>query len=184
MPLQQQRFRIADDCLESRFDSVREGYAAFLSRYTWDWFCTFTFRVPTHPEAARKYYSVWLACLNRRVFGNGWWRLQKSVYWCLAYERHRSGALHMHALVGHPLRDLNHAANRLQFMDLWFGLGKDGRAGNGVNGAAGFSPAKGPGIARIFRADNRCAVSAYVSKYVVKGGEIDLGGSLGRFYAT
>ncbi|HKV96871.1 MAG TPA: hypothetical protein VJR90_05195 [Gammaproteobacteria bacterium] len=90
----------------------------------------------------------------------------------------------MHALIGHPLRDLNNAANRLKFMDLWFGLGKSGCAGNGDNGEAGFSSAKGPGIARIFRANNRCAVSAYVSKYVVKGGEIELGGSLGRFYAT
>jgi len=175
------RYRIATDLDQPAFNSVQSAYAWFLSRYTWDWFATFTFRVSTHPEAARKYYAVWLARLNRCVHGSGWYRSKKSVYWSLAYERHQSGALHMHALLGNPVSDLNTRANRLQFMDFWHSLGSEGNCD--TRGGC-VSPAKGPGFARIYRANNRYAVSAYVSKYVAKGGEIELGGSLGRLFAS
>ena len=181
MLLAQQRFRIADPVADVGFTSLQAAYAGFLSRYSWDWFCTFTFRCATHPEAARKYFGLWVSLLNRHLFGTNWYRKGKSVFWVLAYERHQSGALHMHALVSHPVSDLNYRARRLEFMDLWNGLGKaDVRSPLGRL----ISSAKGPGFARIAAADNRCAVSAYVSKYVTKGGEIELGGSIGQEFVS
>lgn len=181
MLLAQPRYVIAQDVADCELTDLRAAWGAFLSRYTWDWFCTFTFRAATHPEAAFKYFRVWLSALNRTAHGVRWYKRGLSVYWCLAYERHQSGALHMHALIGNPMFDLNVRARRLQFMDCWFSLGD---AGYTLRGSRRFMPARGPGFARIMVPNSINAVSNYCSAYVGKGTEIDLGGSIGRFCAT
>jgi hypothetical protein len=72
------------------------------------------------------------------------------VTWARATELQRRGAIHFHALVA-GVGDLR----RLTMMDEW---------------------AKLAGWARIRAVQRQDLVRKYVSKYVAKGGEIDLGG--------
>jgi hypothetical protein len=72
------------------------------------------------------------------------------VLWSKAIEYQRRGTLHFHALIGPELlKDVNH----FEYMNLWYN--------------------KGNGFARIYPYDPEKA-EWYVSKYVVKGGEIDI----------
>ena len=80
----------------------------------------------------------------------------------LAWEYQRRGVLHFHALFG-DVEDLNVRLRRLDWMDRWMALGQ---------------PA---GFARIEAIDSQEAVRKYVTKYVVKGGQIDLSSSLKSF---
>jgi hypothetical protein len=84
------------------------------------------------------------------------------VFWVLAWEYQKRGVLHFHALLG-DVEDLNNRARRLDWMDVWHGFGP---------------PA---GFARIEEIQSQHAVHDYVTKYVVKGGQIDLSGSLRSF---
>lgn len=70
--------------------------------------------------------------------------------WVLAVERHKSGEIHLHALISGvgPTR-------RLTWMDKWCDL-----------------DARSTGWARIRTVESNNAVARYVSKYVAKGGEL------------
>lgn len=143
--------------------SLAEAWSIFLSRYTWDWFCTFTFREPTHPEAAAKAFRYFTNELNKRVHGRNWQKRQDGgVYWVRALEWQRRDVLHYHALMG-DVEDLNARTRRLEWMDWW-----------NLPQHFGFAKIELP-IARV-------AVANYVSKYVTKGGEVDVSDNL-RSYA-
>jgi hypothetical protein len=140
---------------------LAESWTSFLSRYHWDWFCTFTFREAPHPEAADKLFRFWLSELNRSLYGRRWAaHPDGGVYWVRALEWQKRDVLHYHALLG-DVKDLNESAKRLHWMDRW-------------NELAGFAKIEVP--------HGRGAVAAYVAKYVAKGGEIDVSVNL-RSYA-
>jgi len=127
------------------------------------WFCTFTFTENVHPERAAKLFRLFIRRLNRTLYGAHFERRGcEGVYWVLASEYQQRGVLHFHALLG-DVQDLNSRARRLSWMDEWEGFGR---------------PA---GFARIEAVDSQDAVRAYVTKYVVKGGQIDFGRSLRSF---
>ena len=137
--------------LRSSFPTrVRDAWAEFLGRWAWEWFCTLTFSEAVHPEKGEKCFRVWIARVNDRVFGRHWRRRKRGVTWARATELQRRGAIHFHALVA-GVGDLR----RLTMMDEW---------------------AKLAGWARIRAVQRQDLVRKYVSKYVAKGGEIDLGG--------
>jgi hypothetical protein len=134
--------------------ALKEAWVELLSRYTWDWFCSFTFRGDIlHPEKAGKKFSVLVAKINRTLYGQRYYKHGKSIRWVRAIEMQKRGVLHYHALLaGERLQELR----RLTFMDEWDGLA---------------------GWARIEPLRSSQAVYRYVSKYVTKGGEIDIGGN-------
>ena len=150
--------------IRSTSDELAAVWADFLAKFDMQWFCTFTFREPVHPEAADKKFRVWISRLNRELYGRRWYRDSfKQVFWIRALEYQKRSVLHYHALCGDS-KDLNEHARRLSFMDEWYQLA---------------------GIARIDAiapgAESHAAVRAYCSKYVAKGGEVDLSPSL-RWY--
>lgn len=150
--------------IRSSADDLALTWAEFLGRFNMQWFCTFTFREGTHPEAADKKWRVWVSKLNRRLYGPRWHRHAfKQVFWIRALEWQKRDVLHYHALVGDH-DDLNNRVRRLTMMDEWFSLA----------GIARIDPIQ-PGE------ESEHAVRAYVSKYVAKGGELDLSPSL-RWY--
>lgn len=133
---------------------LKEAWVEFLSRYTWDWFCSFTFRGEIlHPEKAGKTFSVLISKINRALYGRRYYQHKKSIRWVRAIEMQKRGVLHYHALLaGDRLQSLR----RLTFMDKWDELA---------------------GYARIEPLRSSQAVYSYISKYVIKGGEIDIGGN-------
>jgi hypothetical protein len=139
--------------------AIREAWVEFLSRYPMHWFCTLTFRNSVHPERAVKVFRLWVNEINRSLYGKRWAQRGQGIYWFLAWEYQKRGVLHFHALLG-DTENLNDRARRLTWMDRWFELA---------------------GIARIEDIKNRAAIDRYVSKYVVKGGQIDSSETLKSF---
>jgi hypothetical protein len=132
--------------------ALRNDWIAFLGRWEWEWFCTFTFRDLVHPEAADKRFRVLISQANRVLYGVRWAHYGRGLRWVRALEYQKRDVIHYHALLA-GVQDLR----RLTWMDRWHELA---------------------GYARIEPIESTAAVSRYVSKYVVKGGEIDLGGPL------
>ena len=108
------------------------------------------------PERALILFKVWCSKLSRQIYGPRWHKREPyGVTFVVAIEYHKSGQIHLHALifgVGET--------RRLTWMDHWHALDE----------LAGF--------ARIVAVGNNEAVSNYVTKYVTKGGEVDLSGNL------
>jgi len=132
--------------------ALRDGWIRLLERWQWEWFCTFTFRDMVHPEAADKRFRVLISQANRVLFGTMWYKRNQGLRWVRALEYQKRDVIHYHALMA-GVQDLR----RLTWMDRWHELA---------------------GYARIESIESAAAVARYVSKYVVKGGEIDLGGPL------
>ncbi len=145
--------------LSAEADRLRDAWGTFLGRWAWDWFVTLTFKEAPHPEQADKLFRVFVSKLNRKLYGVRWAKHRKGVRWARATEFQRRGAIHFHALMG---GDGLATERRLFWMDVWHGLG----------GAAGF--------ARIEVPESQGAVLGYCSKYVAKGGSIDLSPTMGR----
>ena len=132
--------------------ALRDAWITLLERWEWEWFCTFTFRDLVHPESADKRFRVLISQANRVLYGHRWYKKGEGIRWVRALEYQKRDVIHYHALLA-AVKDLR----RLTWMDRW-------------NELAGY--------ARIEPVDCTAAVARYVSKYVVKGGEIDLGGPL------
>jgi hypothetical protein len=132
--------------------ALRDAWIVFLGRWQWEWFCTFTFREIVHPEAADKRFRVLISQANRVLYGHRWHQHGAGLRWVRALEYQKRDVIHYHALLA-GVQDLR----RLFWMDRWHELA---------------------GYARIEPIASADAVHRYVSKYVVKGGEIDLGGPL------
>jgi len=142
---------------------LTDAWQDFIARFPMNWFCTFTFTDSVHPERAGKLFRLFIRKLNRYLYGSHFERKgHAGVFYVLASEYQKRGVLHFHALIG-DVEDLNARARRLDFMDLWLGFGP---------------PA---GIARIEEIKNQDAVRGYVTKYVTKGGQIELSPSLRSF---
>lgn len=135
-------------------DTFIHVWAEFLDEWPWDWFTTHTFRHEIYPEAANKVWNRWIHQLNRHVFGVRYTnRPHDGVTWARGLEYQRRGVIHFHALLGR----IPSTTRRLDWMDKWTKLA---------------------GYARIQPYDPTRGARYYLSKYVLKGGEIDLGGPL------
>lgn len=129
-------------------------WGEFLSVWPWSWFTTHTFRRETHPESANKVWRLWIHQLNRQIFGPRYYkRSSDGVIWARGSEYQQRGALHYHALIGR-VPDWVH---RLDWLDAWDDLA---------------------GFARVEPYDPSKGARFYLGKYVLKGGEVDLGGPL------
>lgn len=141
-----------------------------MGRVSWEWFCTWTFRDNIAPEAAEKRYRTLVSKVNRHAYGNRWFAQGRGVQWVNALERQRRGVLHFHSLWrGVKWMDgTPRALGRFDVMKLWEMLNGFERRDDGR-----LIP---KGIARVFNVRSTEAVKRYCAKYVVKGGEIDVGG--------
>jgi hypothetical protein len=95
---------------------------------------------------------VLISQANRVLFGVRWAKYGGGLRWCRALEYQKRDVIHYHALIT-GVQDLR----RLFWMDRWHELA---------------------GYARIEPIESSAAVSRYVSKYVIKGGELDLSPNL------
>ena len=143
---------------KSQEQLLRDAWANFLSAYKFQWFATLTFETNVHPEAALKRWRFFTNQLNRALYGRRWQKKEHGgIYWILGIEYQKRGVIHFHALMG-AINDLNEIASRLSWMDYW-------------NELAGF--------ARIEAIRSNEAALRYVTKYVVKGGDIEFSRNLG-----
>ena len=135
---------------------LRSAYGEFVARWDWEWFATFTFAHATHPERALKLFRVWRSILSREIYGRRWYKRHPyGVRSVVAVEFHKSGQIHLHALLA-GVGDIR----RLTYMDKWEDL--DRIAGH----------------PRIYPVENNEAVSSYVTKYVTKDGDVYLSENL------
>lgn len=120
-----------------------------------------TFENSVHPERGNKTWRYWVNQLNREIFGRHWQGTNhRGVFWVRGSEYQQRGVLHYHALIS-AVVDLNELARRLSWLDTWRRI-------------AGFSEIEAV-------ADN-IAVVKYVTKYVVKGSDVDVSENLHRYY--
>jgi len=150
----------------------REALAGMICSLPWDWYCTLTFSSPliTTQLADRK-YRRWINHINREVLGSHY---KRGVPWIRATEFQRSGRIHYHALLGQV-----HALRRLSWMDYWEKgwpelkieslETKTGRALTSYE-----VPPDGCGYARIWPYRSTGGAAHYLTKYLLKGGVIDL----------
>jgi hypothetical protein len=155
-------------------ERVRHGWGELLSRYPWDWFATLTFRrdVGVGAESASRNFKTWLyesllqEALRRDLAtrasasskAKGVWpnlyrkkrRAAVPVY-VLGIEEHQDGVIHLHALVRLPAM-LSKASRRAAHGVWW----------------------TRHGFARIEPPKSQGEVASYVSKYVVKDGELEI----------
>jgi hypothetical protein len=111
----------------SPLQQLRQGWVDFLGRWEWHWFCTLTFdpersnspNGSVHPEKALKCFRRFVNELNCTLFGKNWKRRGEGVYWVVALEPHKSGLLHIHALVGASV-NLNDALYRSTWKEWWY----------------------------------------------------------------
>jgi hypothetical protein len=143
------------------------AWGAFLGRWLWDLFGNHTFRDDVHPEAAAKRFRLFISILNRKLYGPRWHKHGTGIRWVAAMERQARGVVHFHSLLGGSPELVELMRSTWKPSDQYRGAWV-----NEVNGLwdqlAGF--------AKIEVIDSPDAVRGYVSKYVIKGGEIELGG--------
>lgn len=154
-------------------ECLRQSWGVLLMRWPWDWFCSFTFREALiGPEYICKAFRGWwygvlleeaeargmarvLPDKSRRgswVRGYARGQAWAMGQWALAVEPHKSGKLHCHALCRLPKW-----CGDASYMNAAWAWKRD-------HGFCRVEPPRG----------QRGAVTRYVSKYVVKGGEVEL----------
>jgi len=152
------KVRLGDDLPKSQKQLLRDSWVTFLSKYEFQWFATLTFEINVHPEAALKRWRFFTNQLNRSLYGRRWQKKEHGgILWILGIEFQKRGVVHFHALMG-AVDDLNARARRLTWMDYW-------------NELAGF--------ARIEAIRSDEAALRYVTKYVIKDGDIEFSKNLG-----
>ena len=145
---------LSGEVLRRPGDELRQGWVQYLEQFPWEWFCTMTFAGFPHPEQADKAWRFLQCKVNRRLYGRNWYKNRKGLGWCRATEKQERGAIHFHALVL-GAGDLR----RLDVVDLW---------------------GEHFGFAKVEVPRRHECVRRYVSKYVLKEGDIELGGFLNQ----
>lgn len=135
-----------------RTERLQAAWVHFLGGYDWQWFTTCTFREAVHPERADKAFRYWVGLIDESRLGKYYRRKeQRRARWVRALEWQKRDVLHYHALVGNLGEYDSEEAVRRVWADVWNQIG---------------------GFAKV-DAYQSGGVLAYVSKYVVKGGQID-----------
>ena len=130
-------------------NTLQDAWIKFIRKLEpLQWFCTFTFREQVHPEQADRRYKRFIHQVNEFYFGKRYREKGLGAYHVRALEMQRRGVIHFHSLIGGAIKP----EHRFYFMESW----------NRDNG-----------FARIFPYNPKGA-PGYVSKYVVKGGELDI----------
>ncbi len=134
----------------------------------WQQFWTLTFRIEeagrtggVHPEKADKAFRFFASCINREIYGPKWsTKSHGGIQWARGQEFHKDGRLHFHAVAAAPTDDLNRLMSRYQWHEFWF---------------------KEFGRNRIEAPRSQLDITGYVSKYVTKGGVVDVSKNFGAW---
>jgi len=136
--------------------SSRLAWSEWLSVEKWDVFLTLTDPGLSHPEAMSKRWRYFENSVNRKLYGNNFKRRGQGIETIVGLERQIRGSVHAHGLIrlpDHDVKDPN------QFS--WKYWQK-------------FATDLG-GWARLDIPRSSDDVVAYVTKYVVKGGDLIIG---------
>lgn len=138
---------------ETELNDLRHMWTEWLGLFEpWEWFGTFTFAELKGEEWRDQRFRKWMSKLNRAVFGKHYSTKNSGLYWVRSTEHGKYGRVHFHALIGgfykRPLIEL--------IPETWAHIWEDTT-----------------GFARVEAIRTEGAVRSYVSKYAVKGGEID-----------
>jgi len=138
---------------------LKEAWINFIKRYEpFNWYVTLTFKEPKHPESADKAFFRWIRHINECIYGRRYREKKKGVTWIKCMEYQKRDVIHFHCLIGDPHL---YKLKRFNFMNAW--KTDCYRSKELVNG-----------FATIFKYDATRGAVNYCSKYVLKGGEIDL----------
>jgi hypothetical protein len=143
--------------------ALRCGWTDLLNRWPWDLFGTHTFRGDVHLDAAARIFDRFISILNRELYGPRWYKHGDGICWVRAMERQTRGVIHFHSMLADS-RLVEFYEARVQ--------GESARRPNALNETWNSLA----GYARIEPIRSQEAVTHYLTKYVAKGGEIDVGG--------
>jgi len=141
-----------------KFVSVREAYGEWIGRQPWDLFVTLTSEKQTHPEAMLKRFRYCMNKASDHVYGRHWDKRGTGLQWVTGLERTKQGWPHSHAVVRFPGVSIAGQEGRAIF-DLGYWQKR-------MTNTGGFAWLQIPRSGQ--------AVVNYVTKYVVKDGELEL----------
>jgi len=134
-----------------------EGWVGFIERFEpYHWFVTLTFKDDVTNVRANKQFARFMRRLNEALYGRRYREKGLGLPYVNARERQKRGTPHFHTLIGGDVWKLR----RMIYKELW----------EGWNGKI-FTR---NGMARVLPYDREQGARMYVSKYVLKGGEIDV----------
>jgi len=137
--------------------TLQEAWVEFIECFEpYHWYVTLTFKNAVTNTRANKQFHRYMRRINEALFGKRFRDKGLGVPYVNARERQFRGTPHFHTLIGGDVWKLR----RLSYMDLW-----DKGEGRKFNAN---------GYARIWPYDKEQGAKVYVSKYIVKGGEIDV----------
>jgi hypothetical protein len=138
---------------------LQEAWTGYLAQRPWDLFLTLTSESRTHPEALHKRFRYVVHEMAREIYGRPATRRCCPIEYVNGIERHKSGWPHSHALLRCPDVDL---AQRQQFsLAYWQKF---------ICDTGGWCWLERP-LAQV-------DVVRYVTKYVVKDGDLELSPNL------
>ena len=138
---------------------LQQAWVEFIERFQpYGWFVTLTFKESKHPEQADRAFFRWIRNINESLYGRRYRECNKGVTWIKCIEYQKREVLHFHVLVGSPML---YKLKRLDFMKVWETGSKIGDTI--ING-----------YARILKFNAHGGAINYCSKYVFKGGEVDV----------
>lgn len=137
---------------------IETAWIEFLKGHAWQWFGTFTYKDAVHPEAADKQFRLW----SRRLDESNGIHMKKPrdsarrCIWVRGLEWQKRDVLHYHALLGNVGAFKGETCMKLAELE-WLTISG--------------------GFARIDQCRDDGALQ-YVTKYAVKGGEVDFSANL------
>lgn len=138
--------------------SLRGTWGAWIGGQPWDLFVTLTSEKQTHPEAMLKRFRYCMNKASDHVYGRSRDANATRAQWVVGLERTKQGWPHSHAVVRFPGTDIRGQEGRnvfdLGYWQKW------------MTNTGGFAWLELP------RSEQ--AVVQYVTKYVVKDGELEL----------
>ena len=138
---------------------LKDAWINFIKRFEpFYLYVTLTFKEPKHPEAADKAFFKWIRYINECLYGRRYREKKKGVTYIKCMEYQKRDVIHFHCLIGDPHLDKSMIWD---FMKAW--ETDCHRSKELVNG-----------YARIYEYNAARGAVNYCSKYVLKGGEIDL----------
>jgi len=143
----------------SRHDTLFEAWVKFIERFLpYYWFVTLTFKDDIPNSTANRIVARYMRGINEDLYGRRFRNKGLGLPYILARERQKRGTPHFHLLVGGDCWKLL----RKKYKQLWEGYDEETETITRY------------GFARIEKYNRKKGAMRYVSKYVLKGGEIDV----------
>ena len=139
--------------------TAREAWTEWLSAAPWDLFVTLTDGGYPHPETMLKRGRYFFSKVNDALYGRNWQRRGEGVEYVTGIELQKRGSCHTHSLARLPNHDVR---DREQFS-----LASWQRFATSLGGFAWLEIPK-----------STADITAYVTKYVLKDGELVLSPNL------